>query len=144
MDRKRTIEEILGNFHEIGHVVSAAFRSFTAENDVTYSQMIILRVVKENPGLGIKELSSLIGITSSAATQQVDSLVQKGYLIRKINTDDRRSLSLYLSPVLARRIDKLKTAFLEKLTKYFDVLSDDELSEYARINKKVAGGLSVK
>ena len=144
MDRQHTIEGILEDFHEIGHVVAAAFRPFNAENNISYSQMIMLRVVKAKPGLGIKELSNLIGITSSAATQQVDGLVRNGYLIRTSNTDDRRSLSLYISPDLGRRTEELKTAFLEKVIEYFKVLSDEELAEYARINKKIAGSVAGK
>ncbi len=138
MDRKRTIEEILGNMRSIRHMMDTTFRPFSADHDFTYAQMVILHIVKYHPGIGIKELAASLGITSSAATQQVDSLVRKGYLVREGNAADRRSLNLRVSADMDNRIEQMKTAFLEKMTGHFSVLSDDELAAYAELNRKIA------
>ena len=138
MDRKRVIEEILGNFHGIHHMVGTTFRPTSTERDFTYSQMVILGIVKMNAGIGIKELAASLGITSSAATQQVDNLVKKGYLLREGNADDRRSLNLRLSPDLDKQIEEMKAVLIEKLAAFFSVLTDEELTTYAALNQKIA------
>ena len=138
MDRESVIEEILASFHGIHHKVGTTFRPFSYEIDFTYSQMLMLDIVKMNAGIGIKELAASLGITSSGATQQVDSLVKKGYLLREGNEDDRRSLRLRLSRDLEKQIEEMKTAFIEKLTVFFNVLTDKELATYAALNRKIA------
>ncbi|MBI4295996.1 MAG: MarR family transcriptional regulator [Chloroflexi bacterium] len=144
MDRRQIIEEILSTFHGIKHVVESTFRPIVSEHDFTYSQMMILRVVKHNPGISIKELAGLLGITSSAVTQQVDALVRKGYLVREGNVDDRRSLSLRLSAGFNRQAEEIQMVVIKKLNEYFSVLTDDELAAYAALNRKLANKITEK
>ncbi|MBI2906739.1 MAG: MarR family transcriptional regulator [Chloroflexi bacterium] len=106
--------------------------------------MRILRTVKNSPGIGIKELATSLSITSSAATQQVDNLVRKGYLTRKANTEDRRSLNLRLSANLSNRLEEIETAFIEEMIGRFGVLSDDELAAYAELNRRIANTILEK
>ena len=138
MDRKRVIEQIVESFHSIHHKVGTTIKPCSPETDFTYSQMVILQIVKKNPGIGIKDLASALGITSSAATQQVDTLVKKGFLEREGNTEDRRSLNLRLSAKSEADIKEMKQTFINRLVEFFSVLTDEELATFATLNKKVA------
>lgn len=144
MDRKRAIREILDSLRDVHHMLESSFRPFLWHNDLTFSQMRILRTVKNSPGIGIKELATSLSITSSAATQQVDNLVRKGYLTRKANTEDRRSLNLRLSANLSNRLEEIETAFIEEMIGRFGVLSDDELAAYAELNRRIANTILEK
>lgn len=101
------------------------------------SQCMVLQTVKQHPDINVKEVASALGITSSAATQLIDTLVQKGYLKRKFNTEDRRIRTLVLSEKSNKQIQKMKIEILEKLTVLFHEFSDEELHTFAELNKKL-------
>ncbi len=74
------------------------------------SQWVVLYLVHGQPGMGVKDIAEMIGITSSAATQLVNGLSKKGLVVRKTNTKDRRALQLYLSPKAKKQIETMMQA----------------------------------
>lgn len=105
---------------------------------ITPSQWTVLRTVMEWNRIGIKDIAQKLGISSSAATQLVDSLVQNGYLDRKQNPDDRRSLCIEISAKAKKQIHLLKKNRLQHLAEVFSVLSDKELEQYVQLNAKIS------
>ncbi len=112
--------------------------SFLNELNITYTQMIILSFVKENEGLSLKELAGTMGITSSAATQQVNNLVKKGYLVREESNADRRFVKIRLSGEMDKQVEVFEARFLEQFFKFFSELTDEELALYCKLNSKIA------
>ena len=97
LDRKEQIAGFIENFHAVYQAMFKVVPFFLNELNITYTQMIILDFVRENEGISLKKLADTMGITSSAATQQVNNLVKKGYLVREENSVDRRLLKIRLS-----------------------------------------------
>lgn len=54
--------------------------------------------VGEVDGLTPKDLGKALNITTGSVTAMVDRLESKGFMVRKPNPTDRRSVLLYLSP----------------------------------------------
>jgi DNA-binding MarR family transcriptional regulator len=139
LDRRSQIEGILQNFHAIRHrLLITGTYILSAGNQIPNSQWMALRIVYQNDGIGVKELSLMLGISSSAATQLVDSLVKKGYLVREESLEDRRALKIRLSGKTKELIDIAEPQALRKVYSLFDVLSDEELQKYSDLSKKVA------
>jgi len=136
-NRKKLIEELLESVHTIKHNFVLDSHSFSDNAQVTYSQWIVLRVVRQYGGIGIKEIASKLGITSSAATQLVDGLAKRGYLKREESPEDRRALKISLSDKGQEKISGMKTRSLERLSSIFDVFDDVELAKYCELNKKI-------
>lgn len=111
---------------------------------ITPSQGFVLRFVADNNAVNVKSVAQALHITSSAATQLVDGLVDKGYLFRKNNSDDRRVITLSLSEKAKRLFKEFKEQGMEKMTELFDVLTDEELAQYAALNKKIADAIMNK
>ena len=91
----------------------------------------------EKKGAGIKEIAEKLEMTSSAATQLVDGLVENGYLIRKNNTIDRRAILLEISPKHRKKMNNIKEKAIERFTVLFKTLNDKELATYAALQKKI-------
>jgi DNA-binding MarR family transcriptional regulator len=140
-DRARLIGEIIESLHAVRHKFVPDSRSFSDANQITFSQLVVLRIISRHDGIGIKELAGNLGITSSAATQLVDGLDKKDYLKREGSSEDRRALKIGLSDKGKEKIDSLRTQNLKKLFSVFEVLDDDELVEYCDLNKKIADKL---
>jgi DNA-binding MarR family transcriptional regulator len=137
-DRKEQIANLVDNFRTINKGMVKFGPSFLNELDVTYSQMIILGLVKENEGISLKGLAATLGISSSAATQQVNTLVKRGYLVRQESDADRRLVKIRLSGEMDKRVENIKARFLEQISAFFDRMSDEELAQYSALTAKIA------
>ena len=151
--RKQLIEEIMGNMHAIRRKFASQWLTKTAKPDhsakdnkahITSSQWMALAAVMRKENVSITELAETLGVTASAATQLVDELVTKGYLMREDKTGDRRSLSLSLSDKCKKKFSDMKTKHLDRFMCMFDALTNKELEQYAAFNKKIAESILKK
>ena len=137
-DRKVQIAGLVENFRALSKAMVKFGPSFLNELNITYTQMLILGLVKENEGISLKRLAGMMGTTSSAATQQVDNLVRRGYLLRQESDTDRRLVRVRLTGAMDRQVETMKTKFLEQLSPLFDRLTDRELAQYSALTSKIA------
>lgn len=109
---------------------------------ITPSQLrVLLGVMKHSAakkrGPTVKELAQALMVSSSAITQAIDGLVEKGYLVRESHSQDRRVTVIKLSTQMRQKITEFKKLFATQSAPLFEVLTSDELVEYHRLNKKI-------
>ena len=143
INRKKIIEDLLQNMHAMRHKLMVGYTT-KKETVITPSQGFVLRFVAKNSSANVKIITQALNITSSATTQLVDGLVEKGYLIRKIDPNDRRFTILLLSLKAKKLFKEYKEQGLQKMTEIFNILTDKELAEYAVLNKKLVDFISKK
>ena len=139
--RKTMVTQFLEDMQAIRHRV---FSKINISSGLPVSQMVVLHLVEEHEGIGIKELSRFLGITSSGVTQLVNSLVKKGYLSRQDSANDRRALQISLTDKYKVEVTELKRLQMKRMGALFDVFSDEELEQYIALNKKMINGLRNK
>jgi DNA-binding MarR family transcriptional regulator len=142
MDRNRRIAGLVDNFRVLSKVMVKFGPSFLNELNITYTQMIILGLVRGNEGISVKKLAGTMGITSSAATQQVNGLVAKGYLVREESPADRRLVRICLSGKMEKQVATMEAKFLEQLSPLFDRLTDEELAQFCNLTAKLASQIT--
>ena len=72
----------------------------------------------------IKQFSDFIGISQSNATYKINSLIQKGYIIKEVSPEDRREYRLLTT---------------EKFRDYFDTEEDFLTVAQEKMKKKYSG-----
>jgi DNA-binding MarR family transcriptional regulator len=142
-NREKQIEEIFESLYVIKRKLSEGY-SPRGKIDISISQWLVLRVVSQHTGIGVKEIASLLGITSSAATQLISCLVEKEYLIREGDSKDRRALKIKLSAKAKRKMARMRSKCVNSLSQLFGALNDEEFRMYCAINKKVVQGAQRK
>jgi len=144
--RKQYIEEIIGDIQVIRRKFAAQWptKSHTQNITITASQWGALVIVMHHEKLNITELAEMLGVTASAATQLINQLVAKGYVVREGKVGDRRTLSLSPSDLCKKKIGEMKAKRMDQFKYMFDVLTDKELEQYAKLNKKIIGGILEK
>jgi len=65
---------------------------------VTLAQAAILFLLKEKDGRYMSEMGQAIGVDSSAMTRLVDRLEKAGLVKRQIDPENRRAISILLTP----------------------------------------------
>jgi MarR family transcriptional regulator, organic hydroperoxide resistance regulator len=134
-ERKKILENIFEDIYTIRQKLASEMNLPLYKIHITYSQWLVLNLVRKNNRISIKDIAALLDITSSAATQTVDGLVNRGLVSRKRSRTDRRVLEITLSK---KSVEHLKRCF-SKASLVFDVLNNDELMQYCRLTGKIAG-----
>jgi MarR family transcriptional regulator, organic hydroperoxide resistance regulator len=134
-ERKKILENIFEDIYTIRQKLASEMNLPLHKIHITYSQWLVLNLVRKNNRISIKDIAALLDITSSAATQTVDGLVNRGLVSRKRSRTDRRVLEITLSK---KSVEHLKRCF-SKASLVFDVLNNDELMQYCRLTGKIAG-----
>ena len=141
--RKENTESIMDGMQALRRKMMAGYlkHSKLGAVDITPSQLAVISIVMEKEKLqnrvGLKIVAETLGITSSAATQLVESLVKKGYLVKQSDAKDRRALFLEIPPKFKRKMTAMKAKVAARFTKMFDALNDKELALYAKLNEKI-------
>ncbi|WP_169717047.1 MarR family winged helix-turn-helix transcriptional regulator [Sporomusa acidovorans] len=65
--------------------------------DCTYAQCHVIWETAQESKISVNELATRLNITKSAVSRTVDDLVNKGYLDRNQNPDDRRYVDIILT-----------------------------------------------
>jgi DNA-binding MarR family transcriptional regulator len=90
-------------------------RKETEQFGVTSRQVTLLWLVRQSPGLSLRELAAEEGISPPALSGYVDRLERQGLLERVRSAEDRRRVGLAVTPAgarLLRRVRERRTAWL--------------------------------
>ncbi len=137
LNRTKFIQELLEGFYIIQQKMLAKKSPIEGICHVTFSQWRVLEIVSRQPSATIKEIHTFLGITSSATTQLVNELVKKKYVIRNMDSNDKRISSIRLSPKTKDFLQTLKDQNLKNAVEMFQALSDKEFVHYIDLNKKI-------
>lgn len=77
--------------------IQVCLKSISNEFEITVPEMMIMFELYENKILSLNELSDKVGFPKSSVSRIVDGLVNKGYILRKIPTENRRMVELTIS-----------------------------------------------
>lgn len=110
---------------------------FLAKFGLNKAKMEIMYYVAHHQSVSVKLLAEKMSITSSAATQLIDGLVENGWLKRTHDKDDRRSVLVTMSEKGKTKFSKFKKAHLQRIAEKMVALSDEDLDTLITIYKKV-------
>lgn len=133
----------MASFHAMRNKMHANVIQHRRKDSITHSQLFVLAIIERHRNIGIKEISKRLNISPSAATQLVDGLVENGYVVRKVDSKDRRALQLELSANGRKHITELKNKRMKIMAAIFDTLNDEELKTYLRLHKKILSKINI-
>ena len=84
-------------------------------------------------GVSLKELASRLKISPSACSERVDTLVNKGFLQRNPNPEDRRSILIALSKETANDFDQADNHLNNIEHNIFEKFKKDEIDQLAQL-----------
>ena len=118
------LPDLLGFHLRLAHV--AVYRDFTAALtglDLTQKQCATLQLIGANKGVSQVDLASTLGTDRATMMAMIDRLEQRGFLVRRRSTEDRRRQELYLTDAgetmltdAKRTIDEHERGFKARFT----------------------------
>ncbi|MFN8224365.1 MAG: winged helix-turn-helix domain-containing protein [Gaiellales bacterium] len=116
---------------ELRPILIRAARELRRETEslgVATRHVTLISRVQSDPGLSLRELAGLEGISAPALSDHVDRLEEAGYVVRVRAADDRRRVGLELTPAgesLLRRVRARRTTWL---VRRLDSIAGDDLT----------------
>ncbi len=102
---------VLRRFRVVFNAVKAHFREVEKKAGLAGAQLWALSVIKDRPGLGIRELASAMDVHQSTASNLVKSLLAQELVEARKNGSDRRTVQLHVLPAGARLLRRAPGPF---------------------------------
>lgn len=137
MDRAELIQRISANLEATKRAMQAQFFHAVGETGLGISHAHLLMLIKQVQPVQLKDLASKMYLTPGAITQAIESLCKEGYLVRKQDEQDRRSVFVTLSEKGVSMVASLQAVLQKHFTEMLTTLTDDELQLYQRAQQKM-------
>ena len=102
------------------------------------SEFAVMELLYNKGPQQINRIQERILIANSSTTYILDKLEKKNYIIRERDENDRRSMKAALTEEGDNLISSIFPAHSELLTDLFSALSDEELSAFREMLKKIS------
>lgn len=99
------------------------------KHDITRTQQIIMLSLCIEGTLTMSQLASKINTSNEQATRAVAQLVDKGFVIRMQNPDNRRVINIRLTDEAMRFMEKMKNEILDDILGKFSSVSDSDMKK---------------
>lgn len=142
MPRTKLIEQLIEQLHIIGRHVGPGREQFLLKVDLNHAQLKFLYFVSTESELTIPRLVEMTKTTPGAVTQIVDGLIEKGFLRREHDQNDKRKVFIRFSTLGKTKFEKMKKLHIKFLQSIFEILTDKELKQMVAIERKLVTNLS--
>lgn len=104
---------------------------------ITVDQALALIEIRRNPTLNQKEIADLIFKDYASLTRMIELMVQKEYLKRKMNPEDRRRSQLQITPKGEQAIKDLMPIILKNRRTALQGLTENDIAQLDALLKKI-------
>ncbi|WP_294407950.1 MarR family transcriptional regulator [uncultured Ruminococcus sp.] len=106
--------------------------------DITRTQQIIMLSLSLCGTLTMSKLAAKINTSNEQATRAVAQLVDKGFIVRMHNPENRRVINIKLTEEAEIFFNKMKAEIIDDLIEKFSCLSNEEMEEFSRSLENVS------
>lgn len=109
--------------------------------DITRTQQIIMLSLSVCGTLTMSQLASKINTSNEQATRAVAQLVDRGFIVRMQNPDNRRVINIKLTEEAQVFFNKMKNEILDDLISKFADIPDEEMEKLSHSLEQVSSVL---
>ncbi len=124
-----------------------SYRKFSQRNflkvvdDITIDQKLILQYLNDFPELSQKEIAELVFKDNASLTRMIDLMVNKKFLRRSMNNEDRRRFNIELTSKGKEVLNKLEPVIVDNRKKAFSGITEEELIQLDITLNKILSNL---
>lgn len=137
-------EALFEEFQHFNHLLRRHTKRKTSEEEFSFGQNRLLRILARQEGSSQKELAQRMNIRPASLSELLKKLNQKGYLSKKQNADDRRITNYFLTDLGKRYISSMQDERKQLGEELFATLSLTEKEQLHQILNKLALQLEEK
>ena len=126
-EREREIHALVRQMRE----VTAASPDAWKDVELTFTQLRGLFVLRARQSLRVSDLAGALAMSLASASALGDRLVRLGYVARRSDPDDRRTVLLHLATKGASLLERLDRRSTDKLSRAIQKMTGDERAALA-------------
>ena len=100
---------------------------------VSYREVSLCDLIERHPNCNLSFIAQMQEVSNSAVTQQINSLIKKGYVEKTHLESDKRNKGLNITPKYKHLIEKANQKIFGE---FYDSLTEDEILALFSILKK--------
>jgi DNA-binding MarR family transcriptional regulator len=112
------------------------FMGAVSDLGLTQKQAATLWLIHANPGVSQAEMAAALGMDRATMMSVTDRLEERGFVIRKRSSEDRRRQELYLTPAGQNTLRKCKSRIAEHEEKFRALFNAPELASLLEALKR--------
>jgi DNA-binding MarR family transcriptional regulator len=105
---------------------------------------LLFTIAERKEGISVKELAEGASVTPGAITQFVDTLVERGLVMREGDPNDRRIVRLKLTELAKNQFEKFRKEHIAAFSRVFEVLTDDEIKQLIALMTRIETSHAMK
>jgi len=121
-------DDLIALIFNIGQSLREKAHADKEAGDCSFLHMYALHYIKDKDGATMRDVSDLLHITPPSATSLMNTLVNKGFIKRMSDENDRRSVKLQITP---GGIELLKKSFKKK-----SAIIEQNINKLSEVEKK--------
>lgn len=130
-------QEVMMLFRDMHKCLQHGHSSASELESLTLAQLHVLLFLEHKEKVSMKQIAEEMTITPASATALIGKMVEKHYLVRLEDPQDRRTVYITLSDDAKQKIEKMKHTKMQHYEKIFESLSTEERKEFLRLMKKI-------
>jgi DNA-binding MarR family transcriptional regulator len=135
-----SVDEAIRRLKAVQHRLFALFVERRQERDPmmpTRLQSHVLESVRQEGELSTSEVATLLHISVPTASQLVNTMVERGWLMRITESADRRRHPIRLTPEGERLLDQRSQERMVEITRVLTALSAEERTHLVRLAERI-------
>lgn len=133
------VEDAVAALFAVSALLDYMRLQFWDDQQLTVTQLRLLRIVKEEEGLGNAELADRLLVTRPSVSALLDRLERSGYIRRETSLRDRRSIRIFLEDRGHRAVDYARQDAYEFGRTLFRGLDDRTVAQIGQALDTLAG-----
>jgi len=105
--------------------------------DLSVAQLHVFMQVRHRGQVTIKELSELLGVAPPSASAMVDRLVEKSILVRETSREDRRKVTVCVSPEAMEDVEKTEEAVLRSFVDLVQKIGPETARKWCEVLERI-------
>ncbi len=137
MDKQQYIEQLFNSMGQIRKLLENQTQESHEEKTATIMQYSALKFLKSTENSTVGDIGGHLKLSKSSATQLIERLVKADLVERFDDQKDRRIVHIVITPAGKQKIIDLKKKFMDKMSKIFSKIPDEDLKELTRIHSNL-------
>jgi len=138
LKREETVDY---NFKVTWHAITKMYNGYGAEFDITASTGFVLLNIDVDNGTPATKIAPLLGMESRSLTRMLKSFEEKGWVVKKPDPVDGRSVRIFLTPLGIKKRELSRLSVKEFNKKIRENVSEEDMNVFldvvTRINEVI-------
>lgn len=130
-------EQILRSLRKITRAIDIYSRQLASRHGLTGPQLVCLRAMQRRGPITLGELAREVELSQATVTGIIDRLSGQELVVRERNTDDRRRVTVRLTPGGESLVQKAPSPLQERFREELELLPESEQAQIETVLLKV-------